>query len=108
VKKSGRNEPMWIAIHKYIEAMLAISLCSYLYPKLAKTLCHSYLLSFLFNKIKEEGRECSAWKQGFGGGRGEGMAQIMYTHVSKCKNDKIKGEKKKIMRGYPMFMNWKN
>jgi hypothetical protein len=36
------------------------------------------------------------------------MAQIMYTYVSKCKNDKIKGEKKKITRGYPMFMNWKN
>jgi hypothetical protein len=26
--------------------------------------------------------------------RGE-VAQTMYTHVSKCKNDKIKGEKKK-------------
>jgi hypothetical protein len=28
----------------------------------------------------------------WGGGRRE-VAQTMYTHVSKCKNDKIKGEK---------------
>jgi hypothetical protein len=25
----------------------------------------------------------------------EEVAQTMYTHVSKCKNDKIKGERKK-------------
>jgi undecaprenyl pyrophosphate synthase len=30
-----------------------------------------------------------------GGGREE-VAQTVYTYVSKCKNDKIKGEKKKI------------
>jgi hypothetical protein len=47
---------MWIAIHKCMEAMLGFSLYSYLYPKLTKTLCLSYyLLSFLFNKIGEEG-----------------------------------------------------
>jgi hypothetical protein len=33
--------------------------------------------------------EVGGWK-----GCGEG-AQAMYTHVNKCKNDKIKGEKKK-------------
>jgi hypothetical protein len=27
-------------------------------------------------------------------GQGGEVAQTMYTHVSKCKNDKIKGEKK--------------
>jgi hypothetical protein len=49
-----------------------------------------YLLCFLFNKIiKQEGRTGSAWK----GVRGE-VAQIMYTYVSKCKNDKIKLKKK--------------
>jgi hypothetical protein len=33
--------------------------------------------------------------------RGE-VAQAMYTHVSKCKNDKIKGERKnnKILDGF--------
>jgi hypothetical protein len=39
-----------------MEAMLGISLYSYLYFKLAKMLCLSYyLLCFLFNKIGEEG-----------------------------------------------------
>jgi hypothetical protein len=59
-----------------------------------------YLLCFLFNKIKEEGGTGSACKQGCGsGGWGKG-AQRMYTHVSKCKNDKIKGEKKKKVCQY--------
>jgi hypothetical protein len=31
----------------------------------------------------------------WGRGRGE-VAQTMYTHVSKCENHKIKGERKKI------------
>jgi hypothetical protein len=68
MRRSGRDEPMWVAIHKCMEAMLGISLCSYLYTKLSKTLCLSYyLLCFLFNKIREEeGRTGSVWKQGFG------------------------------------------
>jgi hypothetical protein len=61
---------MWVVIHMCMEAMPGISLYSYLYLKLAKTLCLSYyLLCFLFNKIGEEGRTGSAWKWG-GGGRG--------------------------------------
>jgi hypothetical protein len=39
---------MWVAIHKCMEAMVGTSLHSYLYLKLAKTLCLSY---FLFNEI---------------------------------------------------------
>jgi hypothetical protein len=63
-----------------MEAMLGISLYSYLYLKLAKTLCLSYcLLCFLFNKIKEQACVHGGW------GR-----QTMYTHMSKCKDDKIK------------------
>jgi hypothetical protein len=31
-KRSGRKEPMWVVIYKCIEAMLGISLYSYLYP----------------------------------------------------------------------------
>jgi hypothetical protein len=54
VKRSGKDEPMWVVIHKCMEAMLEISLHSYLYLKVAKTLCLSYLLSFLFNKIGEQ------------------------------------------------------
>jgi hypothetical protein len=87
VKRCGKDEPMWVAIHKCMEATLGISLYSYLYLKVAKTICFSYyLLCFLFNIIREEGRTDSARK-------GWGVAQTMYIHVSKCKNDKIKGEK---------------
>jgi hypothetical protein len=74
-----------------MEATLGISLYSYIYLKLAKTLCLSYfLLCFLVNQIGEQdgGTGCA---QKWGGG---GMSQTMYTHVSKCKNDKIQGEKK--------------
>jgi hypothetical protein len=41
-KRSGRDEPMWVTIHKFIEEVLGISLYSYLYLKVAKTLCFSY------------------------------------------------------------------
>jgi hypothetical protein len=45
-----------------------------------------YRLCFSFNKTREqEGGTGSAWK--WGGGE---VAQIMYTHVSKCKNNKTK------------------
>jgi hypothetical protein len=55
VKRFGRDEPMWVVIHMCMEAMLGISLYSYLYLKLAKMLCLSYyLLCFLFNKIGEQ------------------------------------------------------
>jgi hypothetical protein len=37
--------------------------------------------------MREEGRTGSAWKE-------QGRGGTMYTHVSKCKNSKIKGEKK--------------
>jgi hypothetical protein len=44
-------------------------------------------LMFVFNKIREqEGGTGSAQRWGV---RGE-VAQIIYTHVSMCKNDKIK------------------
>jgi hypothetical protein len=65
VKRSGRDEPMWVVIHMCMEAMLGISLYSYFYLKIAKTLCFCYyLLCFLFNKIGKEGRTGSFWKQG--------------------------------------------
>jgi hypothetical protein len=55
---------MWVVTHMCIEAMLGISLYHYLYLKLAKMLCLSYyFLCFLFNKIGEEGRTGSDWKQ---------------------------------------------
>jgi hypothetical protein len=80
---------MWVVIHKCVEAILGVSLYSYLYPKLAKTLWLSYyLLCLLFNKIGEEGRIGSAWKlRGWvqeGGGRGQGERDgPMYVHMNK-------------------------
>jgi hypothetical protein len=69
VKKTGRDEPMWVVIHMCMDATLGISLYSYLYLKLAKMLCLSYyLLFFLFNKIGEQ--SAFAWKRiglGIGG-----------------------------------------
>jgi hypothetical protein len=74
VNRSGRDEPMRVAIHKCMEATLGIFLYSYLYLKLAKMLCFChYLLCFPFNKIREqEGRTVSTWKlvgEVEGGGR---------------------------------------
>jgi hypothetical protein len=72
MKRSGRDEPIWVAIHKCMEAMLGISLYSYIYLKLAKTLCLSYyLLCFLFNKIgeKQEGTVSAQKTVGGCGGR---------------------------------------
>jgi hypothetical protein len=85
---------MWVSIHKCKELMLGISLYSYLYPKLAKMVCLSYyVLCFLFNKIREEeGGTGSTWKRGIGESKGGEVEQTMYTHVSKSKKDKIKGE----------------
>jgi hypothetical protein len=58
VKRSGRDELRWVVIHMCMEAMLGISLYSYLYLKLAKMLCLSYyLLCFLFNKIGQEAEQ---------------------------------------------------
>jgi hypothetical protein len=64
VKRLGRDKPMRVAIHKYMEAMLGIFLYTYLYLNLAKMLClFYYLLCFLFNKTGEqEGRTGSTRK----------------------------------------------
>jgi hypothetical protein len=65
VKRSGRDESIQVVIHLCMEAMLGISLYSYPYLKLAKTLFLSYYcLCLLFNKTGDEGRTGSAWKWG--------------------------------------------
>jgi hypothetical protein len=72
-ERSSRDEPMWVSIHMCMEAMLRLSLYSYIYLKLAKTICLSYyLLCFLFNKIvDEEDRTGSAWEWAGVGGEGD-------------------------------------
>jgi hypothetical protein len=54
-----------------MKEMLAVSLCSYPYLKLAKTIyLYYYHLCLLFYKIGEEGRTGSAWMRGGCGGKG--------------------------------------
>jgi hypothetical protein len=72
---------MWVVIHMCMEATLGISLCNCFYLKLAKCCFSYYLLCLLFSEIgEEEGGTGSPRSRG----QGE-MAQIIYTHVSKCK-----------------------
>jgi hypothetical protein len=70
VKRSGRNEPISAVIYMCMEAMLGISLYSYLYLKLAKTTGLSYYL-FAFSSTKLEKRAEQVLPGSEGGG-GEG------------------------------------
>jgi hypothetical protein len=55
VKRSGRDEPIWVAIQISMETTQWISLYSYLYLKVAKIPCSSYyLLCFFSYKIGEQ------------------------------------------------------
>jgi hypothetical protein len=83
VKRSGRDESVWVAIHMFMEAILGISLHSYPYLKLAKPLClFYYCLCLLFNKI-----ENYLEMRGFGGRRrvagSRGRDGPMYAHMNK-------------------------
>jgi hypothetical protein len=76
-----------------MEAALGISLYSYLHLKLAKT---HLIISYVFSSRKSENKraeQVQPRKRGVSGRKGE-VAQTMYTHISKCKNDKIKERKK--------------
>jgi hypothetical protein len=67
---------MWVVRHMCMDATQEISLYSYLYLKLAKATCFSYLLYFFFYKIGEQegGTDVTqrqgriGWYQGEGGG----------------------------------------
>jgi hypothetical protein len=65
VKRSGRDEPIWVVIYICMEETQGISLYSYLYLKLAKTPYFSFYPSwFFFYKIREqEGGTGSALSQ---------------------------------------------
>jgi hypothetical protein len=93
VKRSGRDEPVWVSIHMCMEAMLGISLYSYLYLKIAK--CYVILaISYIFSSTKSVNKRTEQVLPGsrvVGKGRkGRGAAHTMYTHVSKCKDNTIK------------------
>jgi hypothetical protein len=82
VKRSGRNEPIWVIIHICMETTLGISLYSYPYLKLAKMLCLSYYC-YVFSSTKLEKK--ASVVEGEGGGRGQGgeMTQTMYAQINK-------------------------
>jgi hypothetical protein len=72
-KQSGRDEPIWVVIHKCMETTLGISLYSYLYLKLAK--CYVFLIvSYVFLSTKSENNKAEQVLPRSRGG-GEEMAQ---------------------------------
>jgi hypothetical protein len=78
VKRSGRDEPMWAAIHMYIEAMLGISLYSYLFLKLARILCLTYI-SNVSSPTKSDIRGQNRFCLAVYGGEGVGAPNNVYT-----------------------------
>jgi hypothetical protein len=54
-KRSDREEPMWVVIHKCMEAMLRISLYSYFYLKLAKNNVF-LVICYVFSATKSENK----------------------------------------------------
>jgi hypothetical protein len=76
VKRSGRDEPIWVVLCMCMEATLGISLYSYPYLKLAKTPCFSYyLLRFSSTKLENKRVE-----QVLPRGRGDGSPNNVYTY----------------------------
>jgi hypothetical protein len=78
VKSSGRKEPMWVAIHKCMEATVGI----FLYPKLAIMVYLSYyLLGFSSTKSEKRAEEVLP---GIGGLRGWGWGGGGTSNVYTC------------------------
>jgi hypothetical protein len=69
VKKSGRDEPIWVVIHMCMETKPGIFLYSYLYLKLAKAPGISYYLLCFFTSTKLENKRT---EQVVPGGQREG------------------------------------
>jgi hypothetical protein len=84
-KMSSRDEPMWVAIHMCMEAMLGISLYISPYLKLEKNAMSSLSLMFSLQqnwRIRRWNRFCLD------------AGACAYIHVSKCKNGKINNKMK--------------
>jgi hypothetical protein len=67
VKRSGRDEPLWVITHMCMETMLVISLCNYLYLKLAKML-HLLSLMLSLQQNQRTGEQNRFWQEVGGGG----------------------------------------
>jgi hypothetical protein len=85
-----------------MKATLGIFLYSYLYPKVAKTMCFLLSLMFFLQQNWRRGQNSFCLEVGWRWG-GAWSGTKMCTHVSKCKNDEIKGEKKKDKRNLMHF-----
>jgi hypothetical protein len=84
IKRLGRDEPMWIAIHKCMEAMLGISLYSYLYLKLAKTPYFFLIMSYVFSSTKSKRAEQVLSESGGWGGAGSKQGRGGPNNVYTC------------------------
>jgi hypothetical protein len=74
VKRSGRDEPVWVVIHICMETTQGIFLYSYLYLKLAK--CHVFLIIFyVFSSTKLENKRAD---QVLLEGKGEGERRYVW------------------------------
>jgi hypothetical protein len=74
VKRSGRDESVWFAIHMCMEEMLGIFLYSYLHLKLAK--CYTFLI---FSSTKLENKRMDQVLPGTQDGGWEGGPNNVYT-----------------------------
>jgi hypothetical protein len=76
MKRSGRDEPIWVVIHLCMEAMLGISLYSYLYLKLTSKNAMSFILYLMLplqqNQRKGQNRFCLEGRKIGGRWRGQG------------------------------------
>jgi hypothetical protein len=99
MKRSGRDEPMWVVIHIYMESMLGISLYTCLYTKIAKTLCLSYYVYVSSSTKSENKREEKVLPRS----GGKEVPQTMCIHVSECKNAKIKKSKRECTIHFVIF-----
>jgi hypothetical protein len=89
---------MWVALHKCMEAMLGISLYSYLYLKLAKH-CLSYYLLYFQQNQRTRGWNRFCLEPGWRSMRGRERWNKQCVHnVSKYKNDKKKRKKKHALQ----------
>jgi hypothetical protein len=72
VKRFGRDESIRFVIHMCMEAMLGMSMYSYLYLKLAKMVC--LVIAYVFSSTKLEKRaEQFCLEARRGGGEREGV-----------------------------------
>jgi hypothetical protein len=99
VKRSGRDEPVWVVISMCMEATLGISLYSYLYLKQKHYVF--LIISYGFSSTKSENKKVEQvlprsgvrvdWRRGGVGRRWS--KQCIHMYLSKCKNDTIKLKK---------------